>query len=157
MIDILIIVFVVAIVGVFFLRKSDDKYSSFSGERDMNLTDMSLTYKTTGVRNFTVDALKVGDTLFDYDSGVKLGIVTDINTKPSKELIVKNNGEAVEAVRGGYFDLYITIDSKVYESDSKYLANGSFDLKINSDVKVSTRKVLISSRLVNFGAYSEEL
>ncbi len=156
-IDILIIVFVIAIAVVFFLRRGDDNYSKFKGGVDIDLVDMSLTYETKGIRGFSVDSIELGDVIFDDDSGTKLGVVTAINVKPSKEVMVKNNGEAVSAIREEYFDLYVTINSKVYESENKFLANGNFDLKLNSNIKLVSKRLLLNARLVNFGEYSEEL
>ncbi len=156
-IDYVIIVAIIAVISIFVVRKMNTKYETLGEDVEASMEETMLTYKVSGVRMFSVDAIHVGDVIYDDDRGVEIGTVADLNTEPTWHYIVKNNNERVKAEQTGYYELYVTVKSKMAEQENKYIGNEKMELKINSTVKLATRNVAFVGSLVNFGEYVEGL
>lgn len=71
-----------------------------------------ITYKATlaGVRQVSADTLNVGDKVFLEPSNQFMGTIVEKVVEPAKGDVVKTNGEVVEAVMPGRFNVHMTIN-----------------------------------------------
>lgn len=149
--DIAVIVFVIILVGLFAFKRTTDDYDQYKG--DSNLPQMesrSFTYRIEEVRQYSFDAVHIGDKFYDDDSGAFIGEVVDVWQEPYKEGILKDDGSYVTKAVPEKLVVYLTIEGPVLETDNKYLAGGSFELKMNSKIMLASNRVIFECVLAYF-------
>ena len=109
-IDALILLVVIGLVAGTWLkfRGGDRVTSSAAGG------DTPITYQVFigGVRQYTVDAIQAGDTLYDRESDREVGVIREIDVRPGTSMIQDPEGQIHEVEAENRFDLYLTIDAK---------------------------------------------
>lgn len=102
-----------------------------------------VTYKVTlsGVRQVSADALNVGDKVFLEPSNQFMGMLTDKTVVPNKGNVIKTNGEVVEAVVPGRFDVKMTIQVET-GTEPVVAANIKNKLIVGYNMYLKTRMLL---------------
>lgn len=146
--DIFILVVVIVIIGIFIFKKTTDIYDPYKSDGGAIVTkEATLTYVIEDVRDYSYNAIKVGDRFYDDDSGSYLGEVSEVIKAPYHKNILTNEGEYVYAPVPGKYTLYIRLSSQILETDQKYLAGGNFELKINSRIRLASNRVFFEGAL----------
>ncbi|MBR2593133.1 MAG: DUF4330 family protein [Firmicutes bacterium] len=91
------------------------------------------------VRMKTVDAVNVGDLLYDDTTGVCIGEIINKECYPYMEPEISENGEAVLAQEPNYYVLKITVKSQVIDKEDGYYLNGVVEFKSNSKMETYTK------------------
>jgi hypothetical protein len=103
----------------------------------------AITYTVTiyGVRDYTVDAVKPGDLLYDKNNrgGYPIGTITGIQTADAKKASELLDGTIVLGNKVGYQDITLTVTADCTRSDGKYLVNRTYELNANSKRTFNTR------------------
>ena len=94
------------------------------------------------IRQPTVDAIRVGQDVFDAKTGSFMGKIVSKEQKNAEELLTIGDGRIVLAQKPGKFDLFITISVPGVKTDYGYLANGNRE--INRDSLQSMETLLAS-------------
>lgn len=149
--DITLMVVVIALVLIVGYKQVAQRYLKYedAGE-NLNMVNRTYTYRVEGIRDMSVTAIGVGDMLFDEASRSVLGTVTNLETEPYKQWVYGADGQNHLAEVPHKYVLYITVEGPVQETDTRYLANGVFELKVNSKIKLATRKVGFEGKLYRF-------
>lgn len=93
------------------------------------------------VRQFTTDAICVGDEVFANDTGKRLGEITDIKTEPAKKLIYDKNGQAVHAEVPDKTDIIITVHVPGSRLEGGYFTADNVQLVYDSSVTIKTPRI----------------
>lgn len=150
--DIFIVVMLVIVIGIFAYKKTTTAYDAFKGDAEIpQMEEMSLTYYVENVRDYTYNAVVVGDAFYDDDSGAYIGEAKKVWKEPFRNEIQKNDGTVVYEEVPGRFVVYVTIVGPVVETEDKVLAGGSFELKMNSKIMLASNRVLFEGKLAYFG------
>lgn len=118
--DIIIILLVFALVG-------GGAFYYFGGYLFGSGEDVQITYEVrlTKVRSELTSHVNYGDKVWDSVYGEYLGTVEKVRTEQyTEQLVDKSTGELKNAVVGGYYNMYITVNATAeYKGGLYYLAD----------------------------------
>jgi len=148
--DIIIILFIIAAVaGVIFKSNMLDVIRS--GSNDDNI---EFKVRISGVRDFTCDALEVGDKIYDSETGAELGVITNKEVSEFMTRIDQLDGTIILTPSPILKNVVITVEGKGTSRDDGYFINGNRLVAPNGGLgiiteKVETNGIILSSRKVN--------
>ena len=103
--------------------------------------NISYEVRLTGVRSELTSRVNYGDKVYDPVYGEYVGVVEKVRTEQYTEQVLnKSTGELVNAVKGGYYNMYITVNATAEYKDNAYYIS-------TSEIRVGERAYL---RLPNF-------
>ena len=143
-VDILIVCLI--ILAIIAVKVRFKKYNSADGTSSQG---QKIAYEMVfnGVRQFTVDAFEVGDTVFDNLTGVEIGHITSKNTIPAETFVNMQDGSILKSTMADKWDLCIGIETDGLVSDSAYYANKTVELKVGSDKTIDTKYAKSSGKI----------
>lgn len=149
--DGLIIVFVIVLIGIFVYKQTTDVYDTYKGDSDIEeMSTQEFTYMIEEVRDYTLDAIGIGDNFYEDTSGVYIGKVVKVWSEPYKRDLMTNDGRYVRAEVPEKSVVYMTLEGPILENESEYLASGTFELKMNSRTVLASNRVTFESKLAYF-------
>ena len=83
-----------------------------------------------GVRQFTVDALAVGDTVYDNEGKGEVGVISAIETAPAATTISYPDGTTSEGTLEDRVDVYVTVTAQGYQENGA-MKVGTYDIRVN--------------------------
>ena len=84
--------------------------------------DISYEVRLTNIRSEMASHIKQGDPVYDGVYGEAIGTVENISVEQYTEQVLdKSTGELVNAVKEGYFNIYIKVNAKAKYKDGAYL------------------------------------
>ena len=83
-------------------------------------TPITYQVKIEGVRQYTVDALAVGDTLYETEGKGAVGIIEDVTAAPAEMTTGYPDGTVQTVSREGRFDVTLTVSAEAVLEDSVY-------------------------------------
>ncbi|MCI8538344.1 MAG: DUF4330 domain-containing protein [Oscillospiraceae bacterium] len=128
-IDLLIVLLVAGLVAGTYLKFRGGNSTTASREPQTTIT---YQVRLTEVRQLTVDAIRVGDTLYDDETDRSVGVIKEIQVEPAKTLLSDPEGELHWADTEDRYDIYITVEAEGTVKDNTYTVNRIYDLSINS-------------------------
>jgi hypothetical protein len=93
---------------------------------------------------FGVDMIKKGDILKEYDTGIVLGEIKDIEVNPASTEVVTTDGEIKIAEIPDRYDLLITIDAKAMITENAIMS-GNKELRIGNKLVLRTKTYALDS------------
>lgn len=90
------------------------------------------------VREYTAQALQIGDTVYDNEGKGAVGTITDIVVEPAKTVYEAPNGEAVEAEMEGRCDITLTLSAEGIPTGGTYKV-GTYTLRANKSAVYFTK------------------
>ncbi len=133
-IDIVFILVVVLLIAVAALKVS--KYDVAKTDGTMNKIQYTMCVR--GVREFTADAFKVGDTVYDSQTKVIIGKITDIKKEDHVVNVESIKGKLVQASIPGKYTVTLSIETDGLETDTAFYADRSVELKVGSEKAFET-------------------
>jgi len=127
---VILVVIALAIVLVAYKALSVNKTGGTGSHNDY--VDTTFTVFIENVRMATVEALNVGDKIYESKTGTCFGTITELNYQNHMEAEINANNEAVWVVLPGYYDVEMTIESRTLEKETGYFVEGVVELKRNS-------------------------
>lgn len=117
---------------------------------DSNLLDnkKEITLKIEGVRQFSVDAVAVGDKVYADETNAVFGEIKDKIVEESYKTLVKTNGEIVSVRDPEKYDITLIVESNILERNTGYFAEGITEVKINSVAKYKTIELGFSGKTI---------
>lgn len=119
-IDVLIILFIVAVVVLGVLKYTKEKGPVFANQN----TDIELDILFREMYGDFEDELNVGEPLFDNTSGQYLGEIVDKQLKPAVKEVERADGSIVVSEVPGRWDIYITVACKGIYNERRGLTIG---------------------------------
>lgn len=131
-VDLLIVLLLVVAIGATVYK------FGFSAHNDVNETNMKIEYvlKASGVRDFTLDSIKIGDSIYDDETDKPLGVITAVEAKDAMDYALKADGTTVYTAKPGRYDAYITVESDARILDGGYFANGTKEIGVFSNIQI---------------------
>ena len=99
-----------------------------------------ITFLIEEVRSATVDAMTIGDRLYEYDTNLYFGEVVNYEYENHPVFIETDSGELIKALNDERFDIYVTVRSKAVK--------GPFN------VSIATKRVAVGRHLTLLGRYA---
>ena len=126
----------------------------FSAEvTSVEVESVSFTYqlKVGTVRSYTVDALKVGDILYEPENGVCLGEIKNITVTDAVSEAVGIDGAYTLVPVEDRCDMVLDIEASGLISNGRYYAGRTFELGANAGVDFYTKYCSSSGRVLSVG------
>ncbi len=131
-VDLLIVILVVVAVCATVYK------FGFSEHSDVNESNTRIEYvlKAKGVRGFTVDSIKIGDSIYDEETDNLLGTITAVEAKDAMDYVLKADGTTVYTSKPDRYDAYITVESDARILDGGYFTGGTKEIGAFSNILV---------------------
>ena len=129
------------------------KFGKFNNKTDESSTQ-TIEYKieVKSIREFTINALASGDTVYDSQTGVNIGKITNVEKKPAETYDVAENGEIMKVYNPYRYDIVITIETPGDTSKDAYYANKTIELKLDSEKKIETKYAKTTGKIMEINA-----
>jgi hypothetical protein len=109
---------------------------------------IDYTILLTSARQGSVDAIKVGDTLYDNDSGNAIGTIDSIDVEPAAAIISdSSNGTITMGTVEDKYDLYIHVSASGSIGTGGYYVNGNYQLNVGSSRTLYTKYASFSAKI----------
>ena len=133
-IDIAIVILIIALVFAAYLKFAVYDHT----KTDAEMIKLEYSIKVPAVRVYTLNAFKVGDTVYDSQTKLVIGIITKIDSVNNKGLVETSDGRVASAENPNRYDVTITIQGDGMETDRAYFADRSVELKVGSEKQIET-------------------
>lgn len=87
----------------------------------------------------TVEALHVGDLIFDEKTGICIGEIKDVSYEPLFHNLPDGTGGVMRVQYPDYYRVTMTIEGSVIEKENGYFVDGVVELKVNSEMNTVTK------------------
>ncbi|MDR1703689.1 MAG: DUF4330 domain-containing protein [Clostridiales bacterium] len=101
------------------------------------------------VRDFTLDFYDKGLSVYDKAKQEYIGDVDGFRFEPYELSGVKNDGTFVMAARPEQSTVYLDIAADARETDTAFLLNGAYELKVGSEININTKYVDVTGTVVS--------
>lgn len=133
--DIAILILILALIAFGIIKyRTLDKTVDTSASGSIIYTMM-----ISNVRDYTVDAFVIGDTVFDSGTNVNIGKITNVESRPTKLVRVLKDGTAKVLENEYRNDIILTIETVGSSTNEGYYANKSIELKVGSEKEIETK------------------
>lgn len=132
-----VVVLVVLLIGAgLFVKYNVLDMTKKSG----NTTAFTYTVTVYGVRDYTVNALKPGDVLYEKNSGGNpVGTITDVKVADAKKVSETIDGRLVLGNFIGCKDVSLTVTANGTIDNGRYLVNKTYEINANSSRIFNTK------------------
>ncbi|MBN2260716.1 MAG: DUF4330 domain-containing protein [Clostridiales bacterium] len=132
-----LMVLLVIIAGLIFIGS---RINFNQSETAIEEQKMEITFLIEEVRFATVEAMTIGDKLYEYDTNLYFGEVVAFEYENHPVFIETDSGELVKVLNDERFDIYVTVESNVVK--------GPFN------VSIATKRVAVGRHLTLLGRYA---
>ncbi len=135
-IDILVVLAALALLAVAWFR-------FFSGDEVLGRFSEKETFiyvlRVDGVRDYTLNAVKEGDVLYDNDNDTVLGTVTKVEYEPAERYYSTVDGRYVMNYQPERFDMFLTVEAEGIVKDGLCYASRTYEINRNREVYYHTK------------------
>ncbi len=103
-----------------------------------------------GVRDITVDALQVGDTVYDNEGKGAVGVISNIEVSDAPYVVSRPDGTMVQGTMEDRYDVVLTLDAQGEPTDQTYKI-GTYNIKVNQVSTYFTKYSVWSGKIVSIG------
>ncbi len=101
-----------------------------------------------GVRSVTVDALAVGDTVYDNEGKGAVGVISDIRVEDALSSITLPDGTIVEGPMEDRYDVTLTLDAEG-QRDGRTYKIGTYTIKVNQSSTYFTKYSIWTAKILS--------
>lgn len=141
-----IIVVIVLIVGIFMRFFVLDKTS-------VNTETTPITYQVeaSSVRMYTIEAITVGDKVFDEDTGAEVGTVTAVAYEPAARITDSSGQGYFYGAPDEYYDMTVSLEAQGNQANGRTYVNKTYELNVNSKRDFFTKYCSVSVKISEIG------
>lgn len=110
---------------------------------------LQYTVSIADVRNYSVDAMKIGDKIYDSKTNTYMGKVIGKEVRAYKDYITKTDGSVVLAEKPQRFEVLLTMEVRGVENKYGYLAGGNRDINRQSTLQLESYMVSVQAKVVD--------
>ena len=116
------------------------RFQKYHSTNTVDATTENIEYEViiSDIREFTANAFRVGDTLFDTLTDVEIGKIIDIQKIPYEEEVTLKDGKIVKSKNPQKFEVILKVQTEGIVNSSGYYANRTVELKVGSEKKIET-------------------
>ncbi len=130
-------------------------YTRFFTKETTSVTasDDKFTYQlaVNGVRDMTVNALSVGDKVYENENNTYIGVITDISVSDAYGEFATAEGKYVTAPLVDRKDVVLTIEAEGLISSGRYYASRTYELSVNMSVPFYTKYCTTTGNVWSIG------
>ena len=143
-IDVIVIIVVVILAAADYVKYGVlDKTSA-----SVQTTPITYTAVASQVSQSNASLLRDGDEIYT-DSGIDLGKIINVDSKPSSFASQTVDGTYVMATADGKFDVALTIEAPCSESNGRYYINRTYELSANTEQKMVTKYNSVTATIMS--------
>lgn len=146
-IDYSIILIVIAIVAVLGIKVKNVLSSKSSEQTQVTNMKKEVVLKIEDVRQYSVNAVEVGDNVYSDETNYYFGKIKDIKVEESYVPLIKNNGEVVLTRNPERYNIYLVVECNILERPNGYFAEGITEIKVNSKTRYKTIGLLFTATI----------
>lgn len=135
-IDVIVIILAVILVCGVYVKFSKNERTA-AGSSSLQTVTYQMEIKT--VRDGICQDLKEGDKIWNQESGVELGTITDVSVTPAKLQNSLTDGTYVNGSVQDRYDVVLTIEGACQILNGRYFINKSDEISVNQEKKVQTK------------------
>ena len=117
-----IIIVIVLIAGAVYKFKFMDKTSN-----NVAMQPITYTVKVEKVRDYALNNIEIGDTLFDKTSGNAIGTITNVESEPATDNVENR------------INIILTVEAEAVENSSGCYVNRTYELLMGTQKKFMTK------------------
>jgi hypothetical protein len=144
-IDYCIILFIIAVIAVLGLKIKNIRSVDLTGNNEAVKTKKDVILVIEDVRQYSVDALQLGDNVYSDDTNYYFGKIKNIEVEDSYLPLIKNDGEGVLVRSPEKYNIILTVECNVLDRPNGVFAEGITEIKVNSIGKYKTIGLLFSA------------
>lgn len=144
-IDYCIILFIIAVIAVLGLKIKNIRSVDLTGNNEAVKTKKDVILVIEDVRQYSVDALRLGDNVYSDDTNYYFGKIKNIEVEDSYLPLIKNDGEGVLVRSPEKYNIILTVECNVLDRPNGVFAEGITEIKVNSTGKYKTIGLLFSA------------
>ncbi len=129
-----IIIVIVLIAGAVYKFKFMDKTSN-----NVAMQPITYTVKVEKVRDYALNNIEIGDTLFDKTSGNAIGTITNVESEPATDYVIMNDGSIVKGNVENRINIILTVEAEAVENSSGCYVNRTYELLMGTQKKFMTK------------------
>ncbi len=119
-------------------------------------TKLSYEVRVTNLRSEITSHIKLGDKVYDGVYGEAIGTVEDIRVEQYTEQVLdKSIGELVNAVKAGYYNVYIKVNTTAKQKDNAYFVAEN-EIRVGESVSLHLPDFCAEGYCTAFAVISEE-
>lgn len=145
-IDYCIILFVLAVIVVLGFKIKNVTSIKSTENNEANNTKKEVVLLIEDVRQYSVDALQVGDNVYSDDTNYFFGKIKDIEVEDSYLVIAKNGGEGILTRSPEKYNIKLTVECNILDRPNGIFAEGITEIKVNSTGKYKTIELLFTAK-----------
>lgn len=142
LLDLMILLFIVALAAVLMLR-SNLRDTLGGTSEDINI---AYTVRIEPVRVMSLTAVKKGDPLFDEETGVQIGTVTRVEGSPYMREVTLADGSIVASPDPEYYTVIISAEGSGKNSEYGPMINGSRICTPGGTIKLGSTRLTTTGR-----------
>ena len=140
----ILLIFVVVIFAAF---SKFNKYNEKTEESSE--TTIYYTIDVNNIRDYSVDAYKIGDAVYDSLTGVAIGTISKIEATNAITYESSEKGEVVKVTNPYRKDVVLYLETLGTIESNAYYANKSIELKVNSQKAIETKYIKTTGIISN--------
>jgi len=105
---------------------------------DTKMNTIEYQIKFPGLRKYSLDTFKSGDTVYDSQTKLVIGTIKNIEYVEAETIEETSKGIAVLAKNPEKYDITLTIETIGMETNDAYFADRSVELKVGSKKQIET-------------------
>jgi hypothetical protein len=109
-------------------------------------TPITMVLEIKGVRQFAVDAIDIGDEIYERN-GPELGRVVGVRSEGYKDTLDLNDGTQVYTDVEGLYTLYITVEGTGRADEEGHFINGTRFVAVGSQIKIKSEKIMSNASI----------
>lgn len=148
-IDIVVIIVVVLLAAGIYMRFFSLQTTAAVGQPS---EPIGYTLKISAVRQYTVDAITVGDRIFDENGSENLGTITAIEVKDAYQWGPTADGTAKYGAVEGKYDIFLTVDGDGVIADGRYYVGRVVQLGASQTDDFTTKYCTFTGKVLEIGA-----
>ena len=127
-IDVIVIIVVILLAAGIYLR-----FFALDTTASVGQPSSGIHYelKVSGVRSYTVDAIKVGDKIFSTDGSIEMGTISSVSASPAMRWGPTLDGKTAQGEVEGKYDVYLTVEAEGLVTGNRFYISRVAELESN--------------------------
>jgi hypothetical protein len=144
--DISVVIIIILLVFATFI-----KFRTYNVDTNENSSLENIQYEVRigNVREYTANAFEIGDKLYDSQTNVLIGTITDKKIEPHYAYEKISTGELVKVDVPEKYNLRLVVETEGSVTQDGYYANRSVELKVGSDKPIETLYAKTTARIID--------
>lgn len=117
-------------------------------QKTRDIEKIQFTLEISGIRNYSVENIQVGDAIYDNNGKGQVGVISNIEVTPAKAEIYYSDGTLGEGLVEDRYDLKITVDTEGTVSEDGYQVD-AYKLVVNTSSTYFTKYSIWSALITS--------